>query len=336
MLLNKIPGRVYLLVAIAIFASSSSVGSKLAGIGMENLIDGRNPISFCNVLFIGNLCALLVLTAVYGKEWRAESFTRLSPLNWIILITVAVLSGALAPSLTFLALENTNASNVVLISRIQSPLTFAFLSLVLGKKSNWWIFAGELISVVGIFLILILQATPTNAVEMMGLSIGKGELLAIAGALAISVANVTRKARLDTIPIGVFTIFRLAVGTMVFFGLTVKLFGMEHFADAFTPFVWQWIAIYGVLIVAGGQIIWFKGLKMSDFSSIAYAGYLTPVAGILAALLILGETPTAAQYIGGSVILLGAFFNQIGIWQENQKFPSRKLNLDRFIGFKGI
>ena len=335
MILNKIPGRVYLLVAIAIFAASSSVGSKLAEIGRSHLIDGRNPISFCNVLFIGNLFALLVLIAVYGREWRATSFTRLSPINWLILIFVAIVSGALAPSLTFLALENTNANNVVLISRIQSPLTFAFLSIILGKKSNWWMFAGELVSVAGIISILFLQSDRVNVINMMGLSIGKGELLAIGSAIAISVANVTRKARLDMIPLGTFTIFRIAVGTVVFWALTVKLYGVEHFADVFVPFVWQWISIYGVLIVAGGQIIWFKGLKMSQFSSISYAGYLTPIVGILAAYLILGEIPTMAQYIGGSVILLGALFNQIGIWQE-AKFSSRKFNLDRFIGFKGI
>ena len=336
MILNKIPGRVYLLAAIAIFAASSSVGSKLAEIGRANLIDGRNPISFCNVLFVGNLCALIVLIAVYGRDWRAESFTRLSPVNWLVLILVAVLSSTLAPSLTFFALENTNASNVVLISRIQSPLTFAFLSLIFGKKGNWWMFAGELVSVLGIILILFLQSSQANAVEMMGLSIGRGELQAIGGAIAISIANVTRKVRLDAIPIGVFTIFRIAVGTIFFYALTVKLYGIEHFADAFSPFVWQWISIYGVLIVAGGQIIWFKGLKKSKFASISYAGYITPIAGILAAYLILGEVPTLAQYIGGSVILLGAFFNQIGIWQETKKFPSRKFSLDRFIGFKGI
>ena len=74
---------------------------------------------------------------------------------------------------------------------------------------------------------------------------------------------------------------------------------MEHFADAFSPFVWQWISVYGIFIVAIGQIIWFKGLKMSQFSSITYAGYLTPIAGILAAYLILGEVPTMAQYVGG-------------------------------------
>ena len=335
MLLNKIPGRVYLLLAIAIFAASSSVGSKLAEIGRANLVDGRNPISFCNVLFIGNLCALIVLIAVYGKQWRAESFTQLSLVNWLILIAVAILSGALAPSLTFLALENTNANNVVLISRIQSPLTFAFLALILNKKSNWWMFAGELVSVAGIILILILQSSSQNAIEMMGLSIGKGELQAIGGAIVISLANITRKARLDTIPIGVFTIFRLAVGTVVFWALTVKLYGMEHFADAFRPFVWQWISIYGVLIVAGGQIIWFKGLKMSEFLYISDAGYLTPIAGILAAYLILGDVPTVAQYIGAAVILLGAFLARIGIRYET-KNPDRKFSLDRFVGFKGI
>jgi len=336
MISNKIPGRVYLLVAIAIFAASSSVGSKLAEIGNMHVIDGRNPISFCNVLFVGNLCALLVLIAVYGREWRGSSFARLAPIDWLVLIVVAIISSTLAPSLTFLALENTNASNVVLIGRIQSPLTFALLSLIFRRQSNWWIFAGELVSVAGIIAILILQSTPKNAIEMMGLSIGKGELLAIGGAIAISVANVTRKLRLDSIPIGVFTIFRLAVGTVTFWILTVKLFGMEHFADAFSPFVWQWISVYGIFIVAIGQIIWFKGLKMSQFSSIAYAGYLTPIAGILAAYLILGEVPTMAQYVGGSIILLGAFFNQVGIWQETKTFPSRKFNLDRFIGFKGI
>ena len=257
-------------------------------------------------------------------------------INWLILIVVAVLSGALAPSLTFFALEQTNASNVVLISRIQSPLTFAFLSLILGKKSNWWMFTGELISVVGIMLILILQSPEENAIKMMGFSIGKGELLAIGGAIAVSVANVTRKARLDRIPLGIFTIFRIAVGTVVFWTLIVKLYGLVHFTDAFTPVVWQWVSIYGVLIVAGGQIIWFKGLKASNFSSISYAGYLTPIAGILAAYLILGEIPTTPQYIGGTVILVGAFFNQVGISKETKASQSRKSDMERFIGFKGI
>ena len=336
MLFEKIPGRAFLLIAIVIFAASSPIASKLAEVGMQNQIDGRNPISFCNILFVGNCCALIVLVLVYGREWKAGSLARLSAIEWVVLIFVAILSGALAPSLTFLALEQTNPNNVVLISRIQSPLTFAFLSLILGKKRNWWIFVGELVSIAGIVLILILQSVPENSVEMMGFALGKGDLLALGGAIALAVANVTRKARLERIPLGVFTIFRLAVGTIIFWVLTVKLYSVSHFTDVFATTVWQWVSIYGFLIVAGGQIVWFRGLKMSNFASIAYAGYLIPIAGILAAYFVLGEMPTTPQYIGGSVIMLGAVFNQIGISKETPKVKPNKSDLDNFIGFKGV
>lgn len=94
---KKIPGRAYLLIAILIFAASNSVTRRLTEIGAENLIDGRNPISFCNVLFVGNLCALLALIAIYGREWNPSSLSRLGITDWISLIAIAVLSGALAP-----------------------------------------------------------------------------------------------------------------------------------------------------------------------------------------------------------------------------------------------
>lgn len=335
-MLNKIPGWCYLLVAITIFATSSSISSKLAEIGMMHPIDGRNPISFCNVLFVGNIVALVVLAIVYGKQWNPSSLTRLSWRSWLILIAVAILAGAIAPSLTFFALERTSASNVVLLSRIGSPLTFAFLSIILGKKSHWLMFTGELISVVGIITILILQTPGENSIKMIGFTIGRGELLAMAGAIATAIANITRKTRLDQIPLGVFTIFRTAVGTLVFWILVAKLYTLGHFADVFAPIVWQWVSLYGIVIVAGGQIIWFKGLKASEFSSISYAGYLIPIVGILSAYLILGEVPTVAQYVGGSIILVGAVINQIGIWQQGQKSRSHQLSMNDRIGFRGI
>ena len=47
----QISGRAYLLAAIAIFGAANAVTRKITEIGAANLIDGRNPISFCNVLF---------------------------------------------------------------------------------------------------------------------------------------------------------------------------------------------------------------------------------------------------------------------------------------------
>ena len=54
-------GRTYLWIAILIFAAAASVVARLVDIGEANLIDGRNPISFCNLLFAGNLVTLFAL-----------------------------------------------------------------------------------------------------------------------------------------------------------------------------------------------------------------------------------------------------------------------------------
>jgi hypothetical protein len=55
----------------------------------------------------------------------------------------------------------------------------------------------------------------------------------------------------------------------------------------------------------------------------------------------LGEVPTHAQYIGGSVILLGVFLSQVGIKQRaNCRHRVGAVDLERSIeskmGFKGI
>ena len=54
---SRISGQAYLWLAIIIFGASSAVTRKLTEIGAQHFIDGRNPISLCNVLFVGNLCA---------------------------------------------------------------------------------------------------------------------------------------------------------------------------------------------------------------------------------------------------------------------------------------
>ena len=50
-------GKIYLWLAILIFGAASAVVAKLIMIGENALLDGRNPIAFCNLLFAGNVVA---------------------------------------------------------------------------------------------------------------------------------------------------------------------------------------------------------------------------------------------------------------------------------------
>ncbi len=340
-LLNKIPGRTYLLIAILIFAASNSVTRRLTEIGAANLINGRNAISFCNVLFVGNLCALLALVAIYGKEWNFQALKRLSLPDWMGLLAIATLSGALAPSLIFMALEQTAVNNVVLIGRIEPPLALALSIFILKDRVNIWVIVGAIISFVGVALTVVLQAPNNNMVEMAGFSIGRGELMAIGGAIALAISTIISKVSLRQIPLGIFTVFRTATGTVIFFVVVIKLFGAMHFIDVFSPFVWQWMLIYGAVIVVGGQLAWFKGLKTTNAADVSLASSISPVAGILAAYLILGEVPTMAQYIGGGVIILGILLNQMGVSRQAKDTKTvstavEQKDRDMEVGFKGI
>ena len=70
--ISQIPSSIYLAIAVLIFAASSSVTRKIVEIGQTNLIDGRNPISLCNVLFVGNLCAFGLMILIFHHDWKLK------------------------------------------------------------------------------------------------------------------------------------------------------------------------------------------------------------------------------------------------------------------------
>jgi drug/metabolite transporter (DMT)-like permease len=338
---NRIPGRAYLLLSVIIFAAANSVTRRLTELGAQNLIDGRNPISFCNVLFVGNLCALIALILIYGKQLNIQSFKALSKKDWLGLVGVAILSGALAPALFFLALALTTVNNVVLIGRIEPPLSLALSIWLLREQVNRWVIVGAIVSFVGVALTVFLHNPGDNPVDMMGFQVGTGELMAAGGAVSSAIGTLISKVTLRNIALGVFTVFRTALGTVVFFTVALKLFGPAHFMDVFSPVLWQWMLVYGAVIVVGGQLCLFAGLKKTSASEVSLANSFSPVVGILAAFLILGEAPTFAQYIGGSVIICGIILNQLGVSRmpatvptAPQVTPAKEMDVD--VGFKGI
>ncbi|WP_421656661.1 DMT family transporter [Leptothermofonsia sp. ETS-13] len=340
----RIPKQLYLWLAVLIFGAASSVTRKLTELGAQNSVDGHNPISLCNVLFVGNLCALIVFITLFWQQWSWSNLKQLSRKEWLGLVAVALFSGALAPSLIFQALATTNVNGVVLVGRLEPPLTLALSVWLLGEWVNRWEVAGAIASFIGVALTILFQPSTARMLNMGGFMIGVGELLTAAGAVALAVATILGKRYLGRVPLGIFSIFRTALGTVIFFFTALLLFGKDHFMEAFSPFLWKWMLLYGTVIVVMGQTFWVTGLRASTISMASLAASFTPIAGIAAAYLLLGETPTHAQYIGGSVILMGIFLSHIGIQQKmpvtaaesRVQSTSTEREIIRAIGFKGI
>lgn len=333
---SKIPGQIYLWFAVIIFAASNSVTRKLTQIGAQNFVDGRNPISFCNILFAGNICALLVLILLYRRQLNIRAFRQLSRKDWVGLIAGALLSGTLAPGVTFEALSRTMVTNVVLIGRIESPLILALSVWLLRERVNVWEIAGALMSLAGVIVTALLQGLGHHMAQEISSTDGTGEILAAVGAVALAISSIISKTRLARIPVGVFTTFRTLMGTIIFFFAALYVYGSNHFMDVFTPFLWQWMLVYGAIIVAMGQSLWFAGLKTASGSDASLAGAFNPIVAILAAYFILGEVPNLAQYVGGGIILGGVLLSQIGTWRSSQTSANHRQPMETGIGFKGL
>lgn len=333
--------KIYLWLAILIFGAASAVTRQLTIIGEQNLINGRNPISFCNVLFVGNLCALIILIIRYHRQLTITNFKQVSWQNWLSLSFAVILSGVIAPSLIFMALDLTMVTNVVLIGRIEPPLSLALSILLLHERVNKWSIVGAILSLFGVFLTIFFQTIWENMMSPdVFSSVGLGEIYTAIAAICLAISTIISKTRLRSIPLGIFSVFRTVLATAVFFVAAIYLYGFGHFMDVGSPFLWRWMLFYGGVIIVLGQLCWFNGLKTASASDISLASSFNPIAGILAAFLILGEAPTAAQYVGGIVILLGIFLNQVGIRRQshlrNTTIEVNQKEMSNKVGYKGI
>ncbi len=340
-LLNRIPSPIYLWTAVLIFAASSSVTHKIIDIGENHLVNGRNPISLCNVLFVGNICALALMLLLFYQQLKPSHLKQFTRKDWISLVFIGILAGAIAPALFFAALDNTTVTNVVLIGRLEPPLTLALSVWLLRSPVNVWTILGSIASFVGVAVTALLASSSAQTVAMMGgsLQLGKGEVQTAVAAVILAVTTVLSKLRLQNISLGFFSLFRTALGTIIFFWLAIYFYGAGHFAEATSPFLWGWMLLYAAIIVVLGQLCWFAGLKSSTSAEITLANSFNPIAAVIMAYLILGEVPTQGQYLGGAIIWVGILLSLIGNFNFTKttfrplRFRLGQINLS---GFKGI
>ena len=208
---------------------------------------------------------------------------------------MAFLANAIAPWLFFLAIENTMVTNIVLVSQVEPPLLLFLAWLVFRDRVGIWSLIGSVMCLIGVALTIFLQP---KGVDVM---IGRGELFAALAAIIYALLTIISRYWLKGVPVGIFSVFRTGVGTVVFFFVVIYLFGSIHFIDLAAPFLWQWMAVYGGIIIVSGQVAWDCGIRKSPSIDVFVVTSFAPVAGVLGAFLILGERLSQVHYIGGVV-----------------------------------
>ncbi len=229
-------------------------------------------------------------------------------------------------------------TNVILVSQIEPPLMLLLCCLLYGERVSVLSWAGAVVCVSGVVLSVMLSRGG-------GITLGKGELYAALAATLFAVSTVFARPRLENLPLGILMTVRYVLGTIFFFALAIWTDGAVDFVGMTSPLLWKWTALYGVVVVFGGQLAWYTGMRTSRALDITLATSATPLIGIVAAALILGEHPMPGHYVGGGILLIGislGIFGSIGKREVRHEQPAAlkmtetSLTAEGKVGFKGV
>mgnify|MGYP001227519855 FL=1 len=251
----------------------------------------------------------------------------------MLLTLSAVLSSAVTPGLYFFALENTSVTNVVIASRIDPPIFLILAAIFLGERIDVKAMAGNLIILLGAVVILAFKDRD------IGYAIGVGEVAAVAATLSFTLSTIITRTSLETVPFGVFAIFRTALGTLIYVSFQLTFSGHHHFSEMFQPILLKWIWVYAILIIIIGQLAWNFGLKHSKAGDVSLATSFSPLAAIAIAMVILNEDPGSGLIPGGVLMVFGIWVARSGRKSAVRKRESarkKSLELEKDVNFKGV
>ncbi|MGD1848973.1 MAG: DMT family transporter [Salibacteraceae bacterium] len=288
-----------ILVALVCFALASPVVKLLGETGGEV----GNAISFCNLLFIGNLLAGIMVLVSFGAKGIVKELVSFKPKQYLILL-VCIVIAALYPGLIYTALESTTVTNVVMLSRFESILYGLLAWVVFRNVLN----RNELIGF-GIIGAGVLSIVYIKEMYMFR----NGDMVVLMAAAVEAVAIVVSKETLKFCSLRTFLFVRNFFSAIAFFVIAIQLYGAHHFAEAFHPKLWLLMAIYSVVIIILGQFMWYRGIKSASSDVVSNLTMITPFLTLAFAFLLLGETPDLYESIAIAVILTGMIVAKIKV-----------------------
>lgn len=255
-----------------------------------------NSISFCNILFVGNMCAALVVAAWFGLGNIVTELKALGPKSILGLAVNGVLATALS-TLIFLGLQETSVTNAVLLGRF-GPVLYALIgAIILKKKIAAWEWFGFSLITFGI-LAIVLQ---TN-----GFQINRGDLFILGSTIVFAISALLSKLLLAKVAaVGLIVFFRNLLSSVIFFIIAMRLFGPNHFGDAFAGELWILMAVYALIVIVFAQYLWYASLNQLDSRTVGRLTVLSPVFGVSYAFLLNGERPSSIQVSAFVVIMIG-------------------------------
>jgi drug/metabolite transporter (DMT)-like permease len=256
---------------------------------------------------IASLVYLLILRGAPAEQRRPGG-------QWRILLLMG-LTGVFGFSvLLYLGLRYTTAANGALITGISPILIGVAAAIFLGERFTVRHTVGGVISLAGV-AILVSNGSP---MALLGASFNLGDLLILIAYVLWALYTVmgrmsTRKrSALSTTAISTWMgLPPLLVGAFLEWRVA---------PPHLTPFVVGAILYIGLFAAAVAMLAWHEAIRRGRPAEVSAMYNLLPVYGALMGVLIVGESLSKGQLLGGALVLIGG---TVTLWSELRRHPER-------------
>ena len=233
-------------------------------------------------------------------------------LSWGLLAAYGLVQGVGQFGLLFTGMKlGMPAGMASVVLQTQAFITMLMAAVLLGEKPQRWQWIGLTIAIAGLVLIGAAHGDGASQMTLLGFLFTVG-----AAAMWASSNLLTRMAAKQ----GTYEPVSFIVWTSLF--PIIPLLLLSLWLDGAAQMVQQLqavglrelgvIAYLALLSTLLGYGLWTRLLQRYAASTVAPLSLLVPVIGLLSAMLLLGEFPTAMQWLGTAGVLLGMVVNQFG------------------------
>jgi drug/metabolite transporter (DMT)-like permease len=246
-------------------------------------------------LFCGGICVTLCQLLL-----RKPILPRLTRTNWLDLLVLASIGTALPLVCIIVGLTQTSAITGSFLLQLQAPAAILGALFLLKEKMAWKQLGGIVLLLIGSLLVILRNLS--GPLQIVG---GTGDLFVSVGALGIGIAYIPAK-RLTTSgdPLQII-ILRLFLSSL--FILPLLAFQPGALIAPLTWIMIGWLVLYIVGNFGLGYILQQASLGLLQAWEAAALMQTLPLFSTLFALLLLHESLTVLQIVGGCVILVGGF-----------------------------
>lgn len=298
-----------LIIAVLLFSLGPNIVKLMVTMGGRFGLEYPGAVSFCNVLFVGNLCAALVTGIIFGivKLFR-ELWSK--PIKIKLYLLAAACLSIIYPALIFIGLEYTTVINIVIISRLNA-ITYIIFGLFIFKiRLHWQEAIGYAIISISVFIMLFFNNS--------GFNFTTGDIIILCSTVFAGLTEIVSGKMLPHCSEKAYTFFRNLISAIVFFLIVIIFYNPQHFVDVFKGELWIIMLIYAAIAIVLAQLLWLFALKKLPITIASNVKLFDPIFTIAFAYILLHETPNLSQFIIILVIILSVAIPKLVLYRKNR------------------